>query len=63
MNRTLRAGYPVSIDRFWYDLPPDITNIDALYERPTDTKIVFFAGKEIFSRNLTYRNFEKYVYT
>ncbi|KFM60930.1 Matrix metalloproteinase-17, partial [Stegodyphus mimosarum] len=52
-NRTLRAGYPVSINRFWYDLPSDIKRIDALYERPTDTKIVFFSGKQywLFSAN------------
>lgn len=52
-NRTLRPGYPVSIDRFWYDLPPNISKIDALYERPSDTKIVFFAGKNfwLFSAN------------
>ncbi|XP_015908910.2 matrix metalloproteinase-17 [Parasteatoda tepidariorum] len=45
MNKTLRSGYPVAIDRFWHDLPADIQQVDALYERPGDTKIVFFSGK------------------
>lgn len=45
MNRTIRAGYPVSIDRFWHALPADIEKIDALYERPSDTKIMFFTGE------------------
>ncbi|GFQ96393.1 matrix metalloproteinase-17 [Trichonephila clavata] len=53
MNRTLRAGYPVSIERFWHALPDDIERVDALYERPIDTKIVFFTGKKfwLFSAN------------
>ncbi|XP_054724008.1 matrix metalloproteinase-2-like [Uloborus diversus] len=52
-NHTLRAGYPVSIDRFWFDLPANLTHVDAVYERPTDTKIVFFVGRFfwLFSAN------------
>ncbi|GIY72997.1 matrix metalloproteinase-17 [Caerostris darwini] len=53
VNRTLKAGYPVPIERFWYALPPEIEKVDALYERPIDTKIVFFTGKKfwLFSAN------------
>ncbi|GIY98429.1 matrix metalloproteinase-17 [Caerostris extrusa] len=53
VNRTLKAGYPVPIERFWHALPPEIENVDALYERPIDTKIVFFTGKKfwLFSAN------------
>lgn len=48
LNRTLRTGYPVPIGRFWHALPDDIESIDALYERPIDTKIVFFTGKKFW---------------
>ncbi|KAG8195098.1 hypothetical protein JTE90_013576 [Oedothorax gibbosus] len=52
-NRTLRAGYPVAINRFWHALPADIEKIDALYERLSDTKIMFFTGKNywLFTAN------------
>lgn len=32
---------------FWFDLPSDLTKIDAVYERPHDKKIVFFIGNWI----------------
>ncbi|XP_055935789.1 matrix metalloproteinase-2-like [Argiope bruennichi] len=53
MNRTVKAGYPVLIERFWHTLPIDIEKVDAVYERPIDTKIVFFTGKKfwLFSAN------------
>ncbi|UYV61285.1 MMP15 [Cordylochernes scorpioides] len=44
-DNRLMKGYPVTIDRFWYDLPPTLERIDAVYERPIDTKIVFFSGR------------------
>ncbi|XP_023225880.1 matrix metalloproteinase-2-like isoform X1 [Centruroides sculpturatus] len=42
----VRRGYPVRIDRFWYNLPENLKRIDAVYERPTDSKIVFFSGNK-----------------
>jgi hypothetical protein len=38
------AGYPVEIMRFWYGLPNDLERIDALFERSSDGRIIFFIG-------------------
>lgn len=38
------AGYPVEITRFWYGLPKDLERIDALFERSSDGRIIFFIG-------------------
>lgn len=37
-------GYPVEITRFWYGLPKDLEKIDALFERSSDGRIIFFIG-------------------
>lgn len=42
----IRKGYPVRIDLFWYNLPTNLQRIDAVYERPRDSKIVFFSGNK-----------------
>lgn len=33
-----------NIHQFWYNLPSSVKKIDAAWERPTDRKIIFFAG-------------------
>ncbi|GAB6029831.1 hypothetical protein CHUAL_005540 [Chamberlinius hualienensis] len=49
----LKTNYPVEIDRFWFNLPANLSRIDAIYERPIDKRIVFFIGKKywIFEAN------------
>lgn len=39
----LYPGYPALISRLWYDLPKNMTHVDAVYEKQ-DGKIVFFIG-------------------
>lgn len=60
-DRGLSKDYPVEIERFWYNLPANMTHIDALYERPQDKKIVFFIGKEfwVFHANQPMPNYPK----
>ncbi|KAA0201316.1 hypothetical protein HAZT_HAZT002594 [Hyalella azteca] len=36
---------PVELSRFWYCLPPNVTHVDAVYERPHQDTIVFFSGE------------------
>ncbi|XP_071445795.1 matrix metalloproteinase-2-like isoform X2 [Hetaerina americana] len=46
---------PVLISRFFYDMPKDLTHVDAVYERK-DQKIVFFIGNKYYlydGNNLT----------
>ena len=38
-------GYPVEVNRFWYNLPDYVKHFDAVYERVDDGTIVFFSGK------------------
>ncbi|GFQ69804.1 matrix metalloproteinase-16 [Trichonephila clavata] len=45
----LMKDYPVEIKRFWYD--GDLQEVDAVYERPIDTKIVFFSGRQYWLFN------------
>ncbi|XP_071094306.1 matrix metalloproteinase-17-like [Haliotis cracherodii] len=45
---------PVHIHKFWYGLPVSVDHIDALYERPTDGKIVFFSGDKHWVFNANY---------
>lgn len=40
----LYPGYPALISRLWYNLPDNMTQVDAVYEKQ-DGKIVFFIGK------------------
>jgi len=37
-------GHPVETRRFWFGLPPELSRIDAVYERVGDGRIVFFSG-------------------
>ncbi|RWS25275.1 matrix metalloproteinase-25-like protein [Leptotrombidium deliense] len=42
------------ISLFFYNLPKNFEKIDAVYERPSDGKIVFFIGSEYWLFNLHY---------
>lgn len=47
--RTQRDGSLVSLNpaqtkHFWHGLPPGTNKIDAVYERKSDSKIIFFIG-------------------
>ncbi|KAM3592150.1 uncharacterized protein V6R79_013815 [Siganus canaliculatus] len=49
--RTKRDGSlvslnPAQIRNFWIGLPPNINKIDAVYERKSDSRIIFFIGSE-----------------
>jgi hypothetical protein len=44
-NRTLVRFQPLEVYSYWKDLPQNIERIDAVYERQSDKKIVFFIGK------------------
>ncbi|XP_035222982.1 matrix metalloproteinase-2-like [Stegodyphus dumicola] len=48
-SQGLMKNYPVEIRRFWYD--SDLETVDAVYERPIDTKIVFFSGQQYWLFN------------
>lgn len=39
-----RNDYPVQLNRLWDD--DELQHVDAVYERPIDTKIVFFSGAQ-----------------
>lgn len=48
--RTQRDGSllsltPARIKHFWNGLPPDTDRIDAVYERKSDSRIIFFIGR------------------
>ncbi|XP_050436523.1 matrix metalloproteinase-2-like [Adelges cooleyi] len=43
----LYLGYPALINRLWHNLPDDLEQVDAVYERQ-DGKIVFFIGRQYY---------------
>ncbi|XP_052468081.1 matrix metalloproteinase-25-like [Carassius gibelio] len=45
---------PVLIKNFWFGLPPGTNKIDAVYERQTDSRIIFFIGSQywVFKDNM-----------
>ncbi|ESP01496.1 hypothetical protein LOTGIDRAFT_82132, partial [Lottia gigantea] len=45
---------PINLHKFWYGFPSNLTHIDAVYERPTDGKIVFFSGDRYWIFNANY---------
>ncbi|XP_034563503.1 matrix metalloproteinase-25 isoform X2 [Notolabrus celidotus] len=45
-DRSLVSLYPALIKNFWMGLPPDTNKIDAVYERKSDSTIVFFIGAQ-----------------
>ncbi|XP_060795393.1 matrix metalloproteinase-25 [Neoarius graeffei] len=51
--RVQRSGSLVSLNpalirNFWFGLPPDTEKIDAVYERKTDSRIIFFIGSQFW---------------
>lgn len=44
-SKRLESPTPISIYRFWLNLPKNFGRIDAVYERPKDKKVVFFIGR------------------
>jgi hypothetical protein len=48
-------GHPVEISRFWYGLPPEVSHIDAVFERTGDGHIVFFSGDKFWDFSGTER--------
>ncbi|XP_024946353.1 matrix metalloproteinase-17 [Cephus cinctus] len=54
--RLLKRGkidnsYPVKFHQLFYDLPEDITRIDAAYERQSDANIILFTGNRYWVYN------------
>lgn len=41
---SLLSPRPAQIQNFWIGLPPGTNKIDAVYERKSDSRIVFFIG-------------------
>lgn len=44
-NKHLVSLQPAQIHRFWRGLPLNLESLDAVYERTSDHKIVFFKGE------------------
>ncbi|KAK2876886.1 hypothetical protein Q8A67_020982 [Cirrhinus molitorella] len=43
---SLVSFHPALIKNFWFGLPPGTNKIDAVYERKTDSRIIFFIGSQ-----------------
>ena len=41
----LMEMFPAKIKNFWYGLPQNFSNVDAVYENQMDQKIYFFKGQ------------------
>lgn len=59
--RTKRDGSlvslsPAKIKNFWMGLPPDTDRIDAVYERRSDNRIIFFIGRLSRRNKATWNN-------
>ncbi|KAM7381732.1 hypothetical protein PAMA_012528 [Pampus argenteus] len=50
---SLVSPNPAPIIKFWIGLPPDTNKIDAVYERKSDNRIVFFIGRQYWVFNET----------
>uniref|UniRef100_A0A672RNR1 Matrix metalloproteinase-25-like n=1 Tax=Sinocyclocheilus grahami TaxID=75366 RepID=A0A672RNR1_SINGR len=46
LSGSLVSFHPALIKNFWIGLPPDTNKIDAVYERKTDSRIIFFIGSQ-----------------
>lgn len=53
-------GYPAEITRMWNDLPPNLSYVNAVYER-NDHKIVFFIGKYTQKYFITFFLFRQFL--
>lgn len=42
---SLVSNYPARIQNFWMGLPPETNKVDAVYERKSDSRIIFFIGE------------------
>lgn len=45
---SLVSSKPAEIKNFWIGLPPETKKIDAVYERKSDGRIIFFTGSQYF---------------
>ncbi|XP_029312805.1 matrix metalloproteinase-25 [Cottoperca gobio] len=45
-DRSLESNNPALIKNFWLGLPPGTNKIDAVYERKSDGRIIFFIGSQ-----------------
>ena len=42
----MQPGYPADFELMFGDFGPNVTGIDAMYERPDDGRIVIFSGSQ-----------------
>ncbi|KAL6095105.1 mmp25 [Pungitius sinensis] len=52
-DRLLVSFKPAQINNFWIGLPPGTNKIDAVYERKSDSRIIFFIGSQYWVFNDT----------
>lgn len=58
---TLVSNDPTQIKNFWIGLPPGTNKIDAVYERRSDSRIVFFIGSQywVFKDTVAMANYPR----